>query len=160
MKKLFIISIALFAMTLTQAFGANSYTSSSKGDLVIENSLVGVLGYDLVSYHTGKKPLPGNGNFVAVHDGIKYLFTSKANKETFESNPHKYVPAFGGYCAFGVAVGKKFIGDPTVWKLVDGKLYLNLDTSIQALWNKDVKGNIKKANKNWSNIAGTPASKL
>jgi hypothetical protein len=47
------------------------------------------------------------------------------------TNPEKYVPAYGGYCAFGISVGKKFIGDPEVWRIVDGRLYLNLDTGIQ-----------------------------
>jgi len=45
--------------------------------------------------------------------------------------PEKYAPAFGGYCVFGVSVGKKFVGDPEVWRLVDGKLFLNLDVNIQ-----------------------------
>lgn len=49
----------------------------------------------------------------------------------FEVNPQKYLPAYGGYCAYGLGVGKKFVADPEVWKIVDGKLYLNLDKGIQ-----------------------------
>ncbi len=67
-----------------------------------EHSTVGVSGYDLVSYQTGEKPLRGNGNHLAVHDGVTYLFVNEENKEAFEANPQKYTPAYGGYCAYGV----------------------------------------------------------
>jgi hypothetical protein len=102
-------------------------------------STVGVGGYDLVSYHTGRKPLPGNG-------------ASEANKETFEAAPERYLPAYGGWCAFGVSVGKKFVGDPNVWEVVDGRLYLNLDNAIKGRWAKDIPGNITKADANWPKI--------
>ncbi len=84
------------------------------------HSAPAVQGYDVVSYQTGKRPIRGNGNFVAIHDGATYLFSSSANQRVFEKNPERYVPAYGGYCAFGVSVGKKFIGDPEVWRIVDG----------------------------------------
>ena len=80
------------------------------------------------------------------------LFANEANREAFDGNPQKYLPAYGGYCAFGVSVGKKFVGDPEVWRLVDGKLYLNLDENIQDQWLKDVPGRIKTADANWQKI--------
>ncbi len=123
------------------------------------HSTPAVQGYDVVSYQTGKRPVRGNGNFVAIHDGATYQFSSADNQEAFENNPEKYIPAYGGYCAFGASVGKKFIGDPEVWRIVDGKLYLNLDTGIQSEWLKDVPGRIKTADANWRNIKGSnPAS--
>jgi len=124
------------------------------------HSTVGVGGYDLVSYQTGRKPLPGNGNFVTVHDGVTYLFSSEANKAAFDAAPKKYLPAYGGWCAFGVSVGKKFVGDPNVWEVVDGRLYLNLDNSIKTKWLGDVRGNIAKAEKNWPKIRDTDPAKL
>lgn len=116
------------------------------------HSAPAVQGYDVVSYHTGKRPVRGNGNFVAVHDGATYQFSSEENQKLFENNPDKYVPAYGGYCAFGVSVGKKFIGDPEVWRIVGDKLYLNLDTGIQSEWLKDVPGRIQTADANWKTI--------
>ena len=59
---------------------------------------------------------------------------------------------YGGYCAYGVALGKKFWGDPEVWEIVDGTLYLNLDKSIQQEWDKDKAGYITKAGSNWPAI--------
>ena len=124
------------------------------------NSVTAVQGYDLVSYQTGKRPVRGNGHYLSHHDGANYLFSSAENKAAFDANPTKYLPAYGGYCAFGVSVGKKFVGDPEVWRLVDGTLYLNLDANIQDQWLKDVPGRIKTANVNWQKIQNTSPAKL
>ncbi len=124
-----------------------------------KHSTPAVQGYDVVSYHTLKRPVRGNGNLVAEHKGATYLFSTKENLEAFEAKPEKYAPAYGGYCAFGVSVGKKFYGDPEVWRIVDDKLYLNLDVGIQEQWLKDVPGRIKKANSKWAKIKDkSPAS--
>lgn len=138
-----VILVVLTTIGLTATASAENFTFNAPA----------VHGYDVVSYHTAKRPVRGNGYFVAEHKGANYLFSSEENKKLFEKNPDKYVPAFGGYCAYGVAVGKKFDGDPEVWRVVDGRLYLNLDASIQDEWFKDVSGHIKKANKNWKDIA-------
>ncbi len=126
----------------------------------VANSLVGVQGYDLVSYHQKGGPVAGNGNYAAEYDGVTYLFSSKENMQVFEKNPALYLPAYGGYCAYGAALGKKFVGDPKVWKLVDGKLYLNLDKKIAGLWVQDIAGYIEKANMNWEQIKDIPSSQL
>lgn len=118
----------------------------------VATSTTGVGGYDLVAYHTENRPVRGNGHFVSVYDDVTYLFASKENKTQFDGNPEKYLPAYGGYCAFGVSVGKKFVGDPEVWRIVDGRLYLNLDSDIQKQWEKDIPGRIRTANANWVEI--------
>jgi YHS domain-containing protein len=126
----------------------------------VANSVTAIGGYDVVSYQTSKKPLRGNGHYLAVHDGVTYLFANKVNQETSEANPGKYVPAYGGYCAFGASVGKKFVGDPEVWRLIDGKLYLNLDVEIQSQWLKDVPGRIKTADAKWTKIKDKSPAEL
>ncbi len=143
-----LLATGLSFASLSVFAGSNSY------------SLTGVSGYDVVSYQNAKKPLRGNGNYVAVHDGVNYLFANADNQKAFETNPAKYVPAYGGYCAFGVSVGKKFIGDPEVWRVIDGRLYLNLDTGIQSEWLKDVPGRIKTANSEWTKIKNKAPSEL
>jgi len=124
-----------------------------------QHSTPAVSGYDVVSYQNGEKPLRGNGNHVSVYEGETYLFINEDNRKAFERNPQKFAPAYGGFCAYGVAVGKKFVGDPDVWRVVDGRLYLNLDTRIQDTWEKDISGNIQKANNQWGEIRDSdPAS--
>ena len=144
----------LIAMVAMLAFSAGAMA----GDYT--NSTTAVQGYDVVSYQTGKRPIRGNGNFVSTYKGATYQFSSKANLDMFKDNPGKYAPAYGGYCAFGVSVGKKFIGDPEVWRVVDGTLYLNLDTGIQSEWLKDVPGRIKTADTKWKKIKNKSPTSL
>jgi len=150
MKKI-LLSLLALGIFVTPAL---AHAGNSK------HNLVGVQGYDLVAYHTEGKAMRGNGYNVSDYKGVTYQFASKENKEIFDKNPKKYLPAYGGYCAFGASVGKKFNGDPNVWKLVDGKLYLNLNKEIQNTWKKDIPGNIAKADKNWEKIKNKKASEL
>ena len=148
--KLILMAVLVWSSLATAAFAAPDYASSTTA----------MSGYDLVSYQNSKRPIRGNGHFVSVQDGVTYLFANEDNTAEFDRNPGKYQPAFGGYCAFGVSVGKKFVGDPEVWRIVDGTLYLNLDENIQDLWLKDVPGRIKIANTNWTNIRDKAPSEL
>ena len=116
------------------------------------NSTPAVQGYDVVSYQNAKRPVRGNGNYISQYKGAVYLFSSEKNREIFMQDPGRYAPAYGGFCAYGVSVGKKFIGDPEVWRVVENKLYLNLDTSIQAIWMKDMPSYIKEAGSQWIKI--------
>jgi len=117
-------------------------------------------GYDPVSYFTDAAPALGDDAITVVHDGAAYRFSSKKNAEMFKKNPSRYIPQFGGYCAFGVSVGKKFDGDPRLWTVHDDKLYLNLNPEIQKMFSKDVAGAVKKANKNWVEIRHKSVSSL
>jgi len=119
-----------------------------------------VRGYDVVAYFTTGEPVLGLEKFAVSHKGGTYRFASQANLDAFKADPAKYEPAFGGFCAYGVALGKKFDGDPNFWKIVNGKLYLNLDGDIQAEWAKDTAGNITKADGNWGRIRATAVDKL
>jgi YHS domain-containing protein len=117
-------------------------------------------GHDVVAYFSAGGPALGNDKFAIAHNGATYRFSNQANLDAFKANPAKYEPAYGGFCAYGVALGKKFDGDPRYWKIVDGKLYLNLNGDIQAEWSKDVPGNLAKAERNWTKIRDVAVSKL
>ena len=146
----FLFSLIILGVLSIQAFSAQQHLYNT----------VGVNGYDLVTYFTEKRPLRGNGNYVVEHDNVTYLFSSEQNKQAFEKNPQKYLPAYNGWCAFGVSVGKKFSADPEVWEIVDGKLYMNLDPGIKIMWREDIPGNIQKADKNWPKIKDKSPSDL
>ncbi len=119
-----------------------------------------VHGYDVVAYFTQGKPVAGDASHSVIHKEATYRFSSKANMQAFKSNPAKYVPAYGGYCAYGVSVGAKFDGDPRYWKIVDGKLYLNLDKSISEAFAKDIPGSIRKADAKWPGLRDQGASRI
>jgi YHS domain-containing protein len=148
MTKLNLFAAVLVLMFGLAAFGVSNARAGENTEIATE----GAGGYDVVSYFTESKPVRGSGRYTAEYRGVTYLFSSKQNKKTFEEDPRKYLPAYGGYCAYGVAIDKKFWGDPEVWEIVDGTLYLNLDKGIQQEWQKDKPGYITKANSNWNSI--------
>lgn len=117
-------------------------------------------GYDPVAYFAQAKPLRGSDSLVHVHDGAAYRFSSQENLAKFKQDPGRYVPQYGGFCAYGVSVGKKFDGDPHLWKIEDGKLYLNLNEEIYEAFLEDVDGNVRKADGNWPEIEHTAARDL
>src|SRR5271168_3559134 len=117
-------------------------------------------GYDPVAYFTDGKPVPGDFTITAQHDGATYRFASEDHKERFLKDPAKYLPEYGGFCAFGTAKGVKVDGDPTVWKIVDGKLYLNLAPAVATRWDQDIPGNIKTADEKWKVVKDKAPSEL
>jgi len=131
----------------------------SKGGTLAGPGLA-VHGYDVVAFFTEGKPVFGSDACAVAHGGGTYRFASRASLDAFKANPAKYEPAYGGFCAYGAALGKKFDGDPRFWKIVDGRLYLNLNGDIQAEWSKDIAGNIAKADTNWGRIQGVAVANL
>jgi YHS domain-containing protein len=117
-------------------------------------------GYDPVAYFTEGKPVIGTATYTATYNGATYQFATEAHLQAFKANPAQYVPQYGGFCAFGVAVGAKFDGDPEIWKIEDGKLYLNLNPAIQEQWEKDIPGHITKADTNWPVIKDRAPAEL
>ena len=95
-----------------------------------------------------------------MHDDVAYYFANKDNKKAFERNPERYVPQNGGFCTFGVSVGKKFDGHPRYAAVEDGKLYVFLNEDIYREFDKDRSGTISKASKNWKKIRTTAATEL
>lgn len=126
---------------------AQSVAEVQKTQFVDEKG-VAIRGYDPVSYFAGTG-VAGAPQFASKYHGATYLFANAANKAKFDATPAAYVPQYGGYCAYGTAVGKKFKTDPATGTVVKGKLYFNKDKSVQETWNKDVPGYIVKANGNW-----------
>jgi YHS domain-containing protein len=128
-----------------------AYDETSPSVINVDAEHVILKGYDAVAYFAGK-PTQGDKRYATKHEGATYYFASAENLKAFQSNPAKYAPQFGGYCAMGAAMGKKLDVDPTQYKVVDGKLYLNVNAVVFAKWSEDVPGNIKKADSNWPQI--------
>jgi|GEM_PF-630862 len=84
----------------------------------------GIYGYDPVTYFEASGPKMGAKKFQFLHQGIKYLFTSENNLGLFKKSPEKYLPAYGGWCAYAMAEGEKVDIDPLRYKIINGKNYL------------------------------------
>lgn len=136
---LLIISTSLFAQK-------NYYTK--KG--------VVAKGYDVVSYFSNKA-VEGSKEFSTKYDGVSFYFSSKENLQTFQKNPKKYIPEYGGFCAYAMgAKGSKVSINPETFEIRDGKLYLFYNggkTNTLNLWNQEGAEQLKaKADKNWAKI--------
>lgn len=114
---------------------------------------IAVGGFDTVAFFTDKKPVNGDPGISSSYHGATYIFASKEHKDLFDATPEQYLPQCGGFCAFGVSVNALFPVDiVNTWQVRDGKLYFNLNKSILKSFNKDFKGNVAKADKNWPEL--------
>lgn len=107
-------------------------------------------GFDPVAYFRVNKALKGLPNITASHEGRLYEFSSEENKALFIADPQKYVPQYGGFCAYAAANGYKADVDPHAFAINDGKLYVNFSEYFRDEFQKDASGNVAKANANWS----------
>lgn len=156
----FILTIAS-AATLALATWANA---ADEYNVVNGHTLsghpLGLHGVDPVSMFDDQGAVVGDATHMMTHDGIDYYFATAKAKQAFEANPAAYLPQFGGFCAFGVFVGKKLDGDVRYADIVEGKLYLFVNAAILEKYRKDPQAVIAGANAKWPGIVHTPVSDL
>ncbi len=146
---------------------AISVSASFAGDQYVDKTGFAASGYDVVSYFDLKQsavgqpqssPLAGKKSLTAEYNGATFAFASKANLDRFQANPAGFAPQYDGHCAYGVAKGGKVPGNPTLWRIVDGKLYLNINKNVVGFWEEDIPGNLKQSKANWKSLDAKPAS--
>lgn len=115
------------------------------------NGLV-IDGYDPVAYFTEMKPVKGSSEFRTDYQGATFQFSSAAHRDAFVADPSKYLPQYGGYCAYGMAKGYKAKIDPAAFTVVGDKLYLNYSETVRSQWLTDIPGYIRKADANWPDV--------
>jgi len=152
--------VAILALALIGTLPLAAVHVNTSEGMTLAGAPLAIHGYDPVAYFTENRALAGKASLQVKHDGAAYRFSSAANMKKFEANPERYAPQYGGFCAYGVAVGAKFDGDPHLFRVVNNKLYLNLNPDIQKTWEKDVAGNITKANGLWAKIRDKAPSEL
>ncbi|NES22436.1 MAG: YHS domain-containing protein [Symploca sp. SIO3E6] len=113
---------------------------------------VAIRGTDPVAYFQQSQPVPGKSEYTYEWMNATWQFASAENRDSFAKNPEKYAPQYGGFCAWAVSRGYTASTQPDAWKIVDGKLYLNYNRQVQKSWEKDIPGNITKANRNWPGV--------
>lgn len=157
MRRLPIFSFTL-ALVAGTAFAGEEYTAANG---------YAVSGYDVVAYFdldqapVGSPQLaavPGDKSITAEFEGATYAFSSAENRDRFLAEPAKFAPQYDGHCAYGVSKGGKVPGNPNLWRIVDGKLYLNITENVVGFWEEDIPGNLTLAENNWVSIEGAPAS--
>lgn len=148
--------VALAALLTLGA--ATAFAGAADKDLAPDG--LALKGYDPVAYFTQGEATEGSAEYTATFDGATYRFASAEHLAAFEANPEQYAPAYGGYCAFGLAMGQKVGSDPRVWEIVDGQLYLNVNQKVQRRWEANIPGFVETADHNWNVVADIPAERL
>jgi YHS domain-containing protein len=136
----------IFTVSLTAC------TSKSNTAQIFSTDEGAIQGYDPVAYFTQSQPVKGSKEFSFTHADQTWYFSSAENLEVFKSNPEKYAPQFGGYCAYGMSRGYKAKTEPDAWTIVNGKLYLNYNTDVRNIWNEKQSEFIDKASANWPTV--------
>jgi YHS domain-containing protein len=146
--KLSILLLSLGALT-APAGGASAREPEVYTGLF---SSLGAGGYDVVAYFTQGRPVEGKASFATSYEGATWRFVSQQDLALFQKNPSAYAPQYGGYCAWAVSQDSTASGDPNVWRIVNGRLYLNYDADVQARWNAGTARFISDADRNWPSV--------
>ncbi|NIJ42104.1 YHS domain-containing protein [Parvibaculum indicum] len=147
---------AVFASSA--AFAVDEYNVSTGTTLT--NAGIALRGDDAVALATGLDVTPGRAKFTVERDGVAYYFSSKETMKQFAADPDRYMPQYGGFCAFGVAIGKKLDANPHFADIVDGKLYLFLNEVAFEKYKEDKTGTLVKARKNWPGMHHVAVSEV
>ena len=143
MKRVFLFLLLLISVP---AFGQN------KTLLNLDKQGVAIQGYDPVAFFTQNRPVKGRPEFESKYNGARYLFASAEDKSTFDANPAKYEPQFGGFCAYAASQNHTAPVKIEAFQIVNGRLLMQYDLDIREKFNKDTQGNLQKADKNWPGI--------
>jgi len=117
-----------------------------------EGELLGLSGYDAVAYFQDNAAVRGKPDFTYRYRGVSYYFANEANQKIFSHTSQNFLPQFGGFCALGVAMGKKLPTDPEAFTIIDSRLYLNVNKEARTLWLSNVSSNIHQARINWPEV--------
>ena len=139
-------------------FAEDEYNLSTGGTL--DGVPLALRGVDPVALSTLGAVTDGTATHTVIHDEVAYYFASEISAETFRADPEAYVPQYGGFCAFAVALGKKLDGDPRYADIVDGKLYLFLNEVAFEKYKEDKTGTLVKARKNWPGMHHVAVSEV
>lgn len=153
-----LLRLALLALVLL-AVGQPAFANGHPSVNTTANG-VAMHGYDPMSYHLLGEPREGSKQHTATYQGATYRFISEEHKQKFLEDPARYVPKYGGYCAYSVSLGKKFDVDPKTWEIIDGRLYLEHDQGTRVVWLMKVDKYIAIADRLWPKLKDVPAADL
>lgn len=142
--------ICLILLLAWPLAGAQAQIDNDK-ELMVDANGVAANGYDVVAYFDNRVAR-GIPTFLVEYKGADWYFESPDNAEAFRSDPAKYEPAYGGWCAYGVAQGYLVKTDPDAWSVVDGRLYLNYNELVRIRWLGDRDRYIKVAEQYWPKL--------
>ena len=123
------------------------------GDRVYEKNGIAASGYDVVAYFMQSAAVKGDAQYAHGWKDAVWHFSSKENRDVFASEPQRYAPQYGGFCAFAMSKGSLAPTDPRAWTIYKDKLYLNYSLDVRTHWKQDLDKNILLADRHWARLA-------
>jgi YHS domain-containing protein len=148
-----------FCVLCRYGSGADCFRRQCAGGSDQHEGRSGHKGFDPVSYFDSGEATEGSSDYALRLNGVTYRFSSADNLQRFKSNPTKFAPQYGGYCAYAMSLNRIADIDPARWAIVDGKLYLNNGFVAQSLWSLNKRSHIESADKNWTVFPKQPVAK-
>lgn len=116
-RKLCVLAVATLLIPRNTARANGFHVSQDARGVAID-------GYDCTSYWQLEAPEEGVAAYAAEWHGVIWHFASALNAAQFSAAPDTLAPHFGGFCTRAMSSGKLVNGDPEVWRIYEGKLYL------------------------------------
>lgn len=151
-RRSFILLASASAVITTLAAAAAWADTPRPVNTLGSSDAVAIRGYDPVAYFRDGGPRLGKPEFTVSHGGVTWRFASAEHKALFEADPQRYLPAYGGFCAYGTSRGYLVKIEPEAWSIVDGRLYLNYDLGVRKTWLGDTPEFIARADGNWPRL--------
>jgi YHS domain-containing protein len=148
--------LASLALAAALAGCGSMYVVAEGGD-----SNLMLNGNDPVNYFAAGQAAPGRTDIKALHQGATYRFVSEETRRQFITSPDRFAPQFGGFSAQAMAYAVPVGGDPAVFKIIEGRLYLFENPRARLYFEMDQERNLRMASQYWeSEVRGTPSWQL
>lgn len=109
-------------------------------------------GYDPVAFYTDGKPVVGAADIELSYGGAVWRFANVGNRAAFAARPDVYMPKFGGYDPVGIGHGVAVAGNPSIWAITDGQLFLFYDRDRLEAFVADPERYISAAERKWPDV--------
>jgi hypothetical protein len=143
MRRLLVV-LAMLVLTSGAALAKELVNTDDQG--------LALAGYDPVAFHTQQAAVMGDGGIASTFRGATYRFASAEHKDLFDAAPEKYVPAYGGFCAMGVAMGQLYPVEIKTWRIAEDRLILNKSAEVREMFDANREANLARADANWPKL--------
>lgn len=113
-------------------------------------------GYDPVSYFEegGGSPAKGNSSISFTYGARTYFFVNDENRQLFMTNPLKYEPTYGSWCAYGMSQGGKIRINPLIYTLKGNRAHFFINKSAKTSFDEELEALEIVADENWKQFSG------
>lgn len=118
----------------------------------VDDKGVAFQGFDVVAAHQSRALVQGAEGFGCRYNGANYYFSNQQNLNQFFTNPQRYAPQYGGYCAMSMSKGMVEAADVNTMSIIDGRLVVQRNQKAVGMWSQHPELNLYRADQNWPGV--------